>query len=268
MFDSFKKDTKHIKQPYLKSRPKTFLRSKRREQRPSVSEDAARLLGRAVTREHTRLPVVTAESTNTTTSFSASSLWSSDVTTNNSAAVPTTNRIGSNSIDIDNDYVSQTDTHKPLLLVDTNCPFRASTARQFESEIEQSFPLPHSAMPTESSVVYSHKQATAGPVVVQLRYHESVPGAYYGSTDEPAAFCELLVSEQQLVSLRRNTQHQRNMQLYLSEALEKYFHIPNDRYYLRFLNRRNSSIVAQSFTAATVQVPIVAANTTIGEEGW
>ena len=105
-----------------------------------------------------------------------------------------------------------------------------------------------------------------------MRYHESVPGAHWGSTDEPAAFCELLVSEEQLHILDQNIQYQRQMQLYLSDTLEKYFNIPNDRYYLRFLNRQKSSVVYKSLSLATDHastrptVERIASGTT--QEGW
>ena len=58
------------------------------------------------------------------------------------------------------------DALAPLLLVDTNCPFRASTARHFENELTNSFPLPLSQYP-RNAVVYSHKEASSGRLVVQ-----------------------------------------------------------------------------------------------------
>ena len=53
------------------------------------------------------------------------------------------------------------DALAPLLLVDTNCPFRASVARQFENELTNKFPLPLSQYPRDA-VVYSRKEASSG----------------------------------------------------------------------------------------------------------
>ena len=130
------------------------------------------------------------------------------------------------------------DAMAPLLLVDTNCPFRASVARQFESELTTSFPLPLSQYP-RNAVVYSHKEASSGRLIVQLRYLPSVPGPHFGGTDEPAAFCELLLSPKQLRSITYNMRMQ--LRLYLSHALERYFAIRPDRYYLRFMDRDQTS---------------------------
>ena len=250
MFDFNPTNTK----PYLKSRPKTFLKKKRREDRSSLgATKSTRLLGRKIVKS--QLPTVVPQPSHATnSSFSASTLWS-----NSGNAGATSTALGTRTTDkqilvgnskkhsnvLDKDFA----LHKPLLLVDTNCPFRASTARQFESDIQTTFPLPNSVSPSAErhSVVYSNQQQQQPniKVIVQLRYHESVPGAHWGSTDEPAAFCELLVSEEQLQILDQNIQYQRQMQLYLSDTLEKYFNIPNDRYYLRFLNRQKSSVVFQ-----------------------
>lgn len=130
------------------------------------------------------------------------------------------------------------DALAPLLLVDTNCPFRASVARHFENELTNSFPLPLSQYPRDA-VVYSHKEASSGRLIVQLRYLPSVPGPHFGGTDEPAAFCELLLSSKQLRSMTHNIRMQ--LQLYLSGALGRYFGVRADRYYLRFMDRNETS---------------------------
>ena len=284
MFDAFKRDTKKVSpKPYLKSRPKTFLRSKKREGKSPVSNNAAHLFGKKMLHQeqNTQFPVVVPRPegilnrNSEMNSFSASSLW-----LNNASDVPTAKKIQSNGTiaaktieySSSNNFDKSFDSHNPLLLVDTNCPFRASTARQFESDLRDSFPLPKSATSAEDSVIYFNNKAASNNVAVQLRYHDGVPGAYYGGTDEPAAFCELLVSEKQLKLLGRNSKLQRNMQNYLSEKLEKYFQIPNDRYYLRFLNRESSVIKnqPQQSTAGINKIPIPTTQQEIEptEEGW
>lgn len=126
------------------------------------------------------------------------------------------------------------DSVAPLLLVDTNCPFRASTARQFETELTTSFPLPLSQYP-RSAVVYSRKDVSPNQLIVQLRYLASVPGPHFGGSEEPAAFCELLMSAKQMKALTYSMRLQ--LQIYISSALDRYFGVRPDRYYLRFMDR-------------------------------
>ena len=110
------------------------------------------------------------------------------------------------------------------LLIDSNVPFRASTARAFEGDLARTFP--------------------PGSVRVTLRYIESVEPFFF--TTDPAALCELLMDEKELAALQRNARLRSNQQKILSTILEKYFNIPNDRYYLRFLNRDKSNVVGPS----------------------
>ena len=298
--------------PYLISRQASRIHLKRRGERSPPPDDAAQLRGRSIRPNGGSAGLGSSSSTNAFATkvnnhhlpsvfvphaesmqhnaarvFSAASLWSENTGPLRSTSA-TASSSSSTSTFTSNTHLVSTIAQQqqpPLLLVDTNCPFRASVARQFESEVQQSFPLPHSTISVGSSVVYTNKEASAGSIIVNLRYHESVPSCHYGGTDDPAAFCELLLSEKQLRSIQKNARLARDMQLFLSSVLERYFQIPPDRYYLRFLNREskdddpmNVKQLNQTSTTALVkqqhaqqqaqQDRMVMMNNTTAASGW
>ncbi len=72
-------------------------------------------------------------------------------------------------------------------------------------------------------------------VKVRLRYKpETVPGVYFGGTNDAAAFCELLCPSDVLVDINKNVDLTQTIQIFISETLKRILLIPIDRYYLKF----------------------------------
>ena len=149
------------------------------------------------------------------------------------------------------------------VLIETNVPFTSKQMEQFSKEIMNGFPLPQlyekrtlfaKRQPSKLSPSRSHlsqlhqdlmastsslgvraKQAKAQRrVQVRLRHApDSVPGPYFGGTDEPSACCELIVPDQVFSGMTRQTRQA--IQLFVAQRLKRYLCIPFDRYFLRFL---------------------------------
>ena len=115
------------------------------------------------------------------------------------------------------------------LIIDTNVYLDDSKVSRMQREVLRGIPLARS-----SSCLAKTSGSTN--INVQIRQTDSVPGPHFGGTDQPAAFCELLLPGDTLSAIRTSSERKLQLNIYLSETLKKYLGVAIDRYYLRLLS--------------------------------